>query len=287
VYVNIKGRVLSTGGVEMDQVTLFFSTDGETFGETVTDSSGNYSHNVPYGWYGTTLPEREYFAFNPWRRVYLDTESVIAPLTSQDFTAAVGVYISGQCLTSAQHAHSGPPTYMCRLGLDALVVFTGDVGETPTQGVNGHQPVGGIPGYAGAYRWIVPLGWSGDVIPTTAGIVYQPFRKTFTHVIQDQNGEQPADRGKTDFLGFPACYVSGFVVHQGVGLPGVTIHFSDDGLDAVTDESGYYVRPIAAGWSGTWTPSLPGYTFDPPSDSVSGATQGIDYSGQNFEAHAE
>lgn len=68
---------------------------------------------------------------------------------------------------------------------------------------------------------------------------------------------------------------------QGVGIADVKIMF--DGLNPVyTDGSGYYIRFVPKGWSGTATPVDPGYAFNPPSRTYANVSQYSDqqhYSG--------
>lgn len=55
--------------------------------------------------------------------------------------------------------------------------------------------------------------------------------------------------------------ISGYVKEDGAGLSGVTM----SGLPGspVTDATGFYSDTVPSGWTGTVTPSLAGYTFDP------------------------
>lgn len=59
-------------------------------------------------------------------------------------------------------------------------------------------------------------------------------------------------------------YVSGYVKDgSGVGVSGVTVTFSNSGGTAITNSSGYYKKGVNVGYSGTATPGLTGWTFDP------------------------
>lgn len=52
-----------------------------------------------------------------------------------------------------------------------------------------------------------------------------------------------------------------YTISGSVGQPGVTM----SGLpNTVTDDNGYYSAVVEYGWSGTVTPVLPGFTFEPP-----------------------
>jgi hypothetical protein len=53
-------------------------------------------------------------------------------------------------------------------------------------------------------------------------------------------------------------------------IEGVEIAFSNSGLTATTDATGYYERYITKGWHGTATPSMSGFHFTPSSYTYSG-----------------
>lgn len=70
--------------------------------------------------------------------------------------------------------------------------------------------------------------------------------------------------------------VSGYVTYNGSGLSGVTISFSD-GLPSVTTNSqGYWSQSGLTG-SVVVTPSLSGYTFNPPSITVTSANGNVNF----------
>jgi photosystem II stability/assembly factor-like uncharacterized protein/uncharacterized protein YjbI with pentapeptide repeats len=78
---------------------------------------------------------------------------------------------------------------------------------------------------------------------------------------------------------FPTHIISGTIRFNAIGVGGVML----DGLPGhpITNNGGYYEGLVMNGWSGTVTPTKPGYTFDPPyrnySDVV-GDISGEDYS---------
>ena len=68
-----------------------------------------------------------------------------------------------------------------------------------------------------------------------------------------------------------AGYMFGGVVSNelGMGIPGVTLTFSD-GIGALTtDENGSFHRELSNGWNGTITPSKDGYSFSPSNIAIS------------------
>ena len=60
-----------------------------------------------------------------------------------------------------------------------------------------------------------------------------------------------------------AYSVSGRITHNGIGLEGVALAFSNGAGTAYTNATGYYFHSAAASWWGTVTPSKEDYTFTP------------------------
>ena len=54
-----------------------------------------------------------------------------------------------------------------------------------------------------------------------------------------------------------------------MGIPGVTLTFSDGSGALTTDENGSFYRELSNGWSGTITPSMDGYSFSPSNIAIS------------------
>jgi len=75
--------------------------------------------------------------------------------------------------------------------------------------------------------------------------------------------------------------VWGFIQESdGTGINGVTLSFSNGGGTTSTNADGFYNYNVTLGWSGSVTPSLEGWVFDPPSRSYSNVTSGQD--SQNY-----
>lgn len=71
-------------------------------------------------------------------------------------------------------------------------------------------------------------------------------------------------------LAYASVTIYGTITYEGAGLSGVVM----SGLpgNPATDSSGYYSASVDDGWSGTVTPTLSGYLFDPVSSSYSNVT---------------
>ena len=68
-----------------------------------------------------------------------------------------------------------------------------------------------------------------------------------------------------------AGFMFGGVVSNelGMGIPGVTLTFSDGSGALTTDQNGSFYRELSNGWSGTITPSKDGYSFSPSNMAIS------------------
>ena len=133
-------------------------------------------------------------------------------------------------------------------------------------------PESAVTDAAGAYSASVQVGWCGTVTPALAGYVFEPVSRSYTEVELDQTGEDYTATAVAAYM------ISGTVSVGGAPLEGVTM----TGLPGspVTDASGVYTVQVNEGWSGTATPTLTYYTFDPVSreyTSVAGDQAGQDY----------
>jgi protocatechuate 3,4-dioxygenase beta subunit len=108
---------------------------------------------------------------------------------------------------------------------------------------------------SGGYVAVVPSGWTGTVSPGQPGYAFTPATMTYENVSADHSGQ--------DYTAVPGNLISGTVTLDGAGLSGVTM----TGLpgEPWTDAAGAYAATVPAGWSGTVTPVLGGYTFSPAS----------------------
>lgn len=125
-------------------------------------------------------------------------------------------------------------------------------GTTGMDGVvmNG-LPDNPITGSDGTYKALVDYDWSGTVMPMKEGHKFTPAQKPYTSVKSNQTNQNYTSAVIT-------FAISGSAGAKGVvmkGLPG----------NPVTGSNGTYSANATYGWSGTVTPTLEGYSFDPPS----------------------
>jgi hypothetical protein len=214
-------------------------------GTVLTDASGNYTLTLNAPWGGTVTPSKANYTFAPASRTYPSTS---VDQTAQNYVATAVVTISGQ-VTNAGAA--GLP--------NVLLTFSG-AGSTHTDA-------------SGNYTLTIPSPFNGTVTPSLAGFIFAPVARTYSGTVLDQAAQ--------NFVATPVVFVSGQVVLGTAGLPGVTMTFSPGGT-VLTDASGNYTMQLLSPWTGTITPSMPGYAFTPVLRSLTGAS--TNQTAQNFTA---
>jgi hypothetical protein len=118
----------------------------------------------------------------------------------------------------------------------------------------------------------VAAGWSGTVTPLLAGYAFSPTSRTYSGVSSNlENEDYAASLGRA---------ISGTITLNGSRLQGVWMY----GLpgNPRTNSSGIYAGYVPDGWSGTVTPDLAGYSFNPLSRSYTNVT--ADQPGQDYTA---
>jgi hypothetical protein len=96
------------------------------------------------------------------------------------------------------------------------------------------------------------------VTPSLTGYTFFPAFLSYSNISANQANQNYSGAGPGPVT------VSGYVTTLGgTVIPGVTIN----GLPGppITDASGSYSVKVSSDWSGIATPSLTGYTFNPPS----------------------
>jgi peptidyl-Lys metalloendopeptidase len=103
---------------------------------------------------------------------------------------------------------------------------------------------------SGNYSLTVTSGWNGTVTPSLAGYAFSPVNKQYTNVVANQTAQ--------DYIATPGFTISGHAAWLGA-----IINYT--GGSTTVDANGNYSLMVPSGWSGTVTPSLAGYTFEPVS----------------------
>jgi photosystem II stability/assembly factor-like uncharacterized protein len=132
----------------------------------------------------------------------------------------------------------------------------------------------------GYYSDTVPHGWTGTITPFKAGY-------TFYVSAQDPSSSRSYDQitenqYSQDFVADTINYtIAGSVTFYGTPVSGVVMNGLPD--TPITDDNGYYSSSVPHGWSGTVTPELLDYIFDPPNRTYSSITS--DHVLQDYEAY--
>lgn len=274
-----------SGSVGVDGVTMKGLP-----GNPVTAGGGLYRVEAPYNWRGKVTPMKEGHEFSPPDREYLD---VTGPMTDQDYVPRVytfqitgttglpGVMLKGlpdEPITDTTGFYTAtvpygwkgtvtpfragwtftPPTksytkvtssYENQDYASALVQLTIS-GNAGTPGV----VMEGLPGNpttdaTGFYTAKVEYGWTGTITPVKEGYSFNPSNSVVSSVTNDMPNSN-----------FKASPVT-FTIAGNVGLKGAVL----EGLPGrpVSGADGQYSAQVPYKFSGTVTPRMSGYTFEP------------------------
>ncbi len=139
----------------------------------------------------------------------------------------------------------------------------------------------------GEYTALVYSGWSGTVTPILSNQSFDPPSRSYTIVSTSHTGENySVSAGHT---------ISGQVTFGGSPLDGIEgVLMSGLPTNPYTDENGQYSGAVPDNWSGTVTPILPGFTFNPANtlytnvaDDVSGEDYTANFAGGEDDAYEE
>ena len=214
-------------------------------GDPVTSAGGAYSAIVPFGWGGTVTPIKEGYTFKPPNREYADLASVQA---NHNYIATLlKRAISGTIVTD-----KGPVE-------GVLVSADGGLGSAVTDA-------------NGQYELLVDYNWTGTVAPTKTGHTFEPPIRKYELVRVDQT-----------YQGYTAVLmrftISGVITAdgtpQGPPLEGVSVTASAGGTSDTTDAEGKYSITVPYGWTGTVSPTMDGFIFEPPSKKYTNVTTDI------------
>jgi hypothetical protein len=207
-------------------VTVSANNDG---GSATTDSAGYYRLLVPYGWSGRVAPSKPGYEFTV---PYLEYVSVTDDRSNRDYTARTRT-ISGYVRTEDGLPISGA----------VMAASDGTVSSATDS--------------TGYYSLAIPYGWSGRIIPSRIGFVFDPDYIDYMNAVDDLSNQDYTATART-------LTISGHVwSFDGSGISGVTISADNGGGSHVTDQTGYYSLNVPYGWSGRIVPSRAGYMFSP------------------------
>ena len=248
---SITGRI-TANSESLAEVTVLLN--GASTASTTTDASGNYSFaELDNGDYTVTLIFTGY-TFSPSSTAVTVSG---ADQTDIDFTATA----------------STTPTY----------TISGKVSGASASGVTiyltGASNASTITDSSGNYNFVEIANGDYTVTPIHTGYTFSPSSTAVTVSGADQTDIDFTATASTT----PTYTISGTV--SGAVVSDVTITLSGTGsITITTDASGNYSFSNASNGSYTITPSKTGYTFSPPSRSIT--VNSANVTGQNFTATA-
>jgi len=124
------------------------------------------------------------------------------------------------------------------------------------------------------YSFTVPYGWIGTITPSKTGYSFTPISIIIS---------TPGVTTNLSNQNFTAKVVTTYTVSGSVGSKGAGAVITYTGGTTTAGSNGSYSFKAPAGWTGTITPSKPGYTFSPVSISVTKPLT-ANLTGQNFTA---
>jgi FtsP/CotA-like multicopper oxidase with cupredoxin domain len=240
------GGQVTHHGIGLAGVSMTYA--GTTNGSVPTDGNGNYTLTVPSGWTGTVTPVLGGFRFTPLSYSY---SNITTNQTAQNFATASSA-ISG-------------------------IV---SVGGTPLANVTMTASNSGgsaLTDATGAYSLPVPYNWSGTVTPAKANFSFAPGSGAYSNVITDQPNQ--------NYAATAIITVSGQVTSAGAPMANVTLT-ATGGFTTTTNAQGTYSLVIPSPWTGSITPSMAGFVFN-PSASNTYSNQITDVAGVNFAAQIQ
>lgn len=215
----ISGAVVDSNHTGFENVYMSGFTDS-----VFTDSNGQYSGTVEYNWSGNITPVFEGYYFSPSQHSY---SNVKTDQEYDDFT-----------ITPIRYTISG------NAGLSSAVLNYYD-GSAKTDSAD----------TSGAYSFTVSYKWSGTVVPTYTGYIFNPDSMVYTELTSSQSDQN---------------YSATLITYTITGAVILADHtpienvYMDCGLadSVLTDSLGQYSITVPYNWSGTVTPVLEGFTFD-------------------------
>lgn len=276
-----------------------------------TGADGRYSVDVTYGDDLTITPERDGYTFYPETMSYVDVTA--NEITNYDatqlrytVTGNVGVenayikYPGGNTLSDAMGNYSfelnhgarvtitperdgyrfSPPeishmklvSHLVNQSFKAEEIVVTIAGNTGAPGVllDGLNDMSGQPVTSdaqGYYNVKVRYNETLAVMPIKPGFTFKPEGRAYPNLKQDQLKETYTAEAMT-------FEISGNVGMRKVKMVGPQGTFE-------SDPAGDYIVRVPYDWSGTITPQLPGYQFDPPFNKYENVRENI-YSNQNY-----
>lgn len=237
---------------------------GSSPNSTCTYVSGTFSCTLPQGWNGNLSPSASGYSFSPGM---IAIANLSANLGSQTFVAAAAqttYTVSGLIAASVA---------------DAVV---NAVGTTPNSNVSCTTSGGS------SYSCVLPAGWSGTILPTSATDSFAPGGYNVTGI----SGNQTLDFTSAPIVAGQPYSISGIITNRPQQLAGSFAMIPSGGTGAncaAITPDGSYSCSVPIGWTGSLTPTVdttvdPGISFAPDARNFPFAVSG-NLSNQDFATY--
>jgi hypothetical protein len=253
--------------------------DGSPCSRIVADVDGKYSISVPFNWSGSVKPFSLGFEFNPEKITY---SALKVNKTLQNYQAPLspnGSVYKITVLVKDQNGNLLPYDPRISIILNGTNHAKGSRYQYFTVPVRPKWPFS-------ATEWAfssIPSGWIGDITTSSADYTFTPSSIRLEGIV---TGDRVFTFTATPLkpIVFSGTIIWMYAQDLGKTLPAVNINaVARDGApfsyEVVTGADGKYSIPLPYNWSGSFTPSSPGFSFDPATTTVSGLT--VDWV-QNF-----
>ncbi len=215
----------------------YSTTEGKLYEQTpiIAQSKSKKDYVVK----GLTPSTRYYFGIRTWTDNHSSNDNTVYSGKSRVVSAATrGITISGYVKTSGGQGVPG-----------TTLTASNNGGSTGTDS-------------NGKYELAVTPDWFGTVTPSHEGYDFAPGQREFTTLEDDLPNQ--------DYTATSNAAVSGRITDpKGNGVPVVTLTLKGkEEIKTETDSTGYYSHPVKYKWTGTVTPSKPGYEFAPEAAAV-------------------
>lgn len=214
-----------------------------------SDNSGYYYTEVPRGSYVILRPYHNALVFSPVQYTYANIQQ---NHINKNYTVNVP--------TSTPPASTR--TITGNVGLANVTFDLCDINDSCS-------PASSVSGSGGSYSIVVPVGWTGTVIPYIAGYLFTPESASYTNIQANQTQNYTYSVART---------ISGHA-----GTSGVTLSYVVNGITKATGSNsmGDYSIRVPNGWTGTITPSSEDLIFS-PANSVYSSSVTADIPNQNY-----
>ncbi|MCK5145690.1 T9SS type A sorting domain-containing protein [bacterium] len=253
LQVKIAGQVQFEDGAGVDGTAIQY---GDPMEQVEADSLGHYEITVPYGWNGRIEPGRRGFVFDPLYREY---ESLDSHHLNDNYM------VSGTPMMEI----TGDLRYLDGSAAAFIPIYYGDEGDSIRSRTDG------------SYRIKVPLNWSGDLVPYSDSLLFNPSKYRIKNIIDFMDLKDFKIMGPADIM------ISGKVCFDSDGtvIEGAVLH-CDPAVEqdsVLTGTDGCYTLVVPNGWSGSVNISKINHTFNPTKKNYTDLR--VHMENQNFTAH--